>query len=577
MSNGIKIDLPFTPTTPTPIDTRTVAETIAERNDIDVLSLYEGLEVYVKENSTKYRWIGTEWETVGSSGSGTAIDDTQASDTTTYSSNKIEADYQKINDNILTTNNKTIVGSINELNEEIGKKAIKPIPESYIKVYRNILEQPNGKITNGNKCTSTIGQGMTYLPETDYVLYHIKNNDVIENSLQDGHTYTLTYNSDSNATVEYFIFDYAVDAIDIKCIAKETATSGTKITMPTNSYWFQMNTLKSDNITNISLVDDAFPYDNIRLVVADGNVSDANTQIAVSTIGDIASVGEYIKLIPETIGIDSTGIYKYIDDKVGSGTGSGEFLTEDIEVKGIIDGLGYKDGDIISKDITANDFVKTLMRRVVHPTYTAPTVGLSVTPSIIEMGVETTLTIKPTFTQNDAGALTNVISHLNTDTLINENTIAEQFTYAITPTLNSNTILADFSYGDGNIKQNNFGEDDETGRILAGSLSKSASVTAVYPYYVGVSTTNTLDEAGVLALTKKVETKGNKTISYTTSQSYMVFAYPKSYGAIKSVIDKNGFEVVSSFTSSTVSINGVDYYVFCSNQCSGSYTMLFKY
>ena len=257
-------------------------------------------------------YVGTDGTT------GVSIDDIQASSTTTYSSNKIEANYQKINDDILTTNNKTIVGSINELNEEIGNKGIKPIPESYVKVYRNILEQPNGKIANGNKCQSTIGQGMMYLPKTNYVLYHIKNNDVIENSLQDGHTYTLTYNSNSNATVEYFIFDYAVDSMDIKCIAKKTVTSGTKITMPTNSYWFQMNTLKSDNITNISLVDDTFPYDNIRLVVADGNVSDANTQIAVSTIGDIASVGEYIKLIPETIGIDSTGIYKYIDDKANA-------------------------------------------------------------------------------------------------------------------------------------------------------------------------------------------------------------------------------------------------------------------
>lgn len=88
MSNGIKIDLPFTPTTPTPIDTRTVVETIAERNAIDATSLYEGLEVYVKEDKTKYRYNGTDWKDAGSGG-GSVIDDTQIGTNTTYSSEKI--------------------------------------------------------------------------------------------------------------------------------------------------------------------------------------------------------------------------------------------------------------------------------------------------------------------------------------------------------------------------------------------------------------------------------------------------------------------------------------------------------
>ena len=109
------------------------------------------------------------------------------------------------------------------------------------------------------------------------------------------------------------------------------------------------------------------------------------------------------------------------------------------------------------------------------------------------------------------------------------------------------------------------------------NVSKSISYTFVSPYYTGVSTTGTLTETDVTALTKKVETKGSKTVNYTTSQSYMVFAYPSSYGAISSVIDQNGFNVTSSFVQSTVAVNGVSYYVYCSNQCSGSYTMKFNY
>ena len=109
------------------------------------------------------------------------------------------------------------------------------------------------------------------------------------------------------------------------------------------------------------------------------------------------------------------------------------------------------------------------------------------------------------------------------------------------------------------------------------NVSKSISYTFVSPYYTGVSTTNTLTETDVIALTKKVEAKGNKTINYTTSQSYMVFAYPSSYGAIKSVIDQNGFNVTDSFVRNTVTVNSVEYYVYCSNQCSGSYSMKFNY
>ena len=109
------------------------------------------------------------------------------------------------------------------------------------------------------------------------------------------------------------------------------------------------------------------------------------------------------------------------------------------------------------------------------------------------------------------------------------------------------------------------------------TVSKSISYKFVAPYYIGVSTTNTLTETEIIALTKKLETKGSKTVNYTTNQSYMVFAYPKSYGAINSIIDQNGFNVTDSFIQNTLTINSVEYYVYCSNQCSGLYTIKFNY
>lgn len=92
-----------------------------------------------------------------------------------------------------------------------------------------------------------------------------------------------------------------------------------------------------------------------------------------------------------------------------------------------------------------------------------------------------------------------------------------------------------------------------------------------------MSITNTLTETEIIALTKKLETKGSKTVDYTTSQSYMVFAYPKSYGAISSIIDQNGFNVTDSFTQRTITIGTVEYYVYCSNKTTGTFTIKFNY
>ena len=81
----------------------------------------------------------------------------------------------------------------------------------------------------------------------------------------------------------------------------------------------------------------------------------------------------------------------------------------------------------------------------------------------------------------------------------------------------------------------------------------------VYPYYVGIVAEDAvIDEALVKGLEKKVEVKGNKTIAYTCDNQKMVFAYPKAYGNLKSVIDPNNFDVTGTFTKQEVSITGLD-------------------
>ena len=295
------------------------------------------------------------------------------------------------------------------------------------------------------------------------------------------------------------------------------------------------------------------------LVVTDGTLTDENTQIEENKVVGIAIIGEYVLANTTTTHKDSTGIYKYIDDKMVS-EGDGTFLTEDIEVKGIIDGFGYADGDIISKETTSNDFVKKLMRRVVHPNYIAPTLSFTASPSIVEIGVDTEITFTPTYVQNDAGSLIEFIVNQDSTPTYSDTTSVSQFSKNYTLAGDS-MFEANVEYEDGIIKQNNFGEDDEVGRILANIISKSVTVKAVYPYYVGVL--DTLDETNIKTLTKKVEVKENKDIAFTTTGlQTVVFAYPKSYGVLSSIINQNNYEVISNFTKTDLSIDSIDYYVY---------------
>ena len=89
--------------------------------------------------------------------------------------------------------------------------------------------------------------------------------------------------------------------------------------------------------------------------------------------------------------------------------------------------------------------------------------------------------------------------------------------------------------------------------------AETGAFTFVCPYYIGVCNGDaTIDEALVTGLTKKVETKATKTISYTTTNQKMVFAYPSSYGAISKIYDSNNFDVTNTFTSQVITITGLD-------------------
>lgn len=103
-----------------------------------------------------------------------------------------------------------------------------------------------------------------------------------------------------------------------------------------------------------------------------------------------------------------------------------------------------------------------------------------------------------------------------------------------------------------------------TARVTDGGSSPitggSATFNFVYPFYHGVLSSDTVDEAAVKGCIKDVSVKANKTYSYDTAgaQKKCIIAFPASYGTIKSVIDPNGFENVDKFAKQTFTVTGLD-------------------
>lgn len=108
--------------------------------------------------------------------------------------------------------------------------------------------------------------------------------------------------------------------------------------------------------------------------------------------------------------------------------------------------------------------------------------------------------------------------------------------------------------------------------------------TFVYPYYMGECAADAvIDETLIEGLTKKVESKGNKTVTHSCENGRMVIAYPKAHGTLKSILDPNNFETIGDYTRSEVSVTGLDgtaqdYYVYVSGAATVSgFKVQYKY
>lgn len=94
--------------------------------------------------------------------------------------------------------------------------------------------------------------------------------------------------------------------------------------------------------------------------------------------------------------------------------------------------------------------------------------------------------------------------------------------------------------------------------------TKTANTTIYFvnPFYYGTYD-DVINESVIKAQNKIVEMRGNKSIKLSYDYKQVFFAYPKSYGALNTIRDGNGFNYTTVFTQKTMAVNNIDYYVYC--------------
>ena len=218
--------------------------------------------------------------------------------------------------------------------------------------------------------------------------------------------------------------------------------------------------------------------------------------------------------------------------------------------------------------------VKEILNKLLYP-YVAPTISVSGTPNggIFEKGDNQTITnVKAVITKKSEKITKIEIVQGSTVLAMKDDTsIADGGTFNFTVNVPVNSANVQL-----------------TGKVTDAQGSVRTSTTAafnfVYPYYVGVCGENDIiNETLIKGLTKRIEAKGTKAISYTTNQQKMIIAYPKSYGVIRKVLDANSFDVTNTFTKTEIKITGLDgtsqsYYVYVNNASTvDGFTMTFSY
>lgn len=234
----------------------------------------------------------------------------------------------------------------------------------------------------------------------------------------------------------------------------------------------------------------------------------------------------------------------FLNSLKGSGSGTSEVFDREDKTAVTVGGLNA--GSSV-KDMSTKDVLEAIL----FP-YQKPTVSFTINPSttVYESG-NTVSSIIFTISAGKKSKDIKSIKVYNGSTLLTTITDSVSaggtFTYTYNCNITSNTTLkVEVSDGD-NI------------------VSTTKNISFAYKSYYGyVANGTTVDETAIKALQNST-VKTSKALTYsgiTCDDAKIVYAYPKSLGALTSILDDNGFGYIDSYDCTTVSVNGVDYYAY---------------
>jgi hypothetical protein len=243
-------------------------------------------------------------------------------------------------------------------------------------------------------------------------------------------------------------------------------------------------------------------------------------------------------------------------------------FTKDVVLNGVSSFGKYTNGQTIpAKGKTLDEFLYDVVTKIVLPSYTAPGISISASPSFgnYEIGYNPGLvTFSNTYTKNDGGNVTLTTYNKGGTSLgtgVNTNTpgpITSSVSYNVTVNYGAGTI----------VKNDNLGNPYPTGQITAGSTSSGSDSYTTYSkrYWGGTSVnfigSNTYNYA-TLSQALGSDNSGSSnsiTVSLTpTGTQNVFFAYLASSPDLSSIL-YNGNESIDSFTKSIILITNAQGY-----------------
>ena len=448
------------------------------------------------------------------------------------------SEYQKITDDTLTTDDKTIPGALNEL---VIKK----------------LNSPEVAGNENDVLTLTADGELVWAPIPEVDLSGKLDRPVVDGTpgqilvLQDDNT--LAYQDN----VTEFDDTELRELIDTKISKPEIdgAAGQILVLQDDGTLAYQDNVTEYDDTELRELIDTKVDKEK---VVQDLTAPDAESVLSTEGLNTVLDTKvdkvDGSSLVPDTEiakiheHVNMTTLDKFSENALGELLYNGNLIASaDPEGDAGAEGdwiTNTKIGNLeAGTDVTGLTAIQ--IWKIASVAYENPTasVSYSQTNTIIENGQTFNLDITVSNVKKGTGEVSKI-------DLYKGGALVESLPYTAGTASYSFTQIADVST-DTSIEVRVYDDADKYSKY-------TKSYDFVNPYYHGRLDNIPTDETG---MTKLVEAKGNKTITNTTTPDgqYITFMYDAAYGNLSSILDPSGFECITGFTKIQLTIGGVQY------------------